>query len=565
MSTQTSEVPASPREGEAEDLSAESPLATIHRHASTDGVNQTLILLRREQAATKQLRCELKQHKEQLDKLRVWQGSPAAFEADVAAAIQHAKEAEDHRDDEILRLREEVDDLRSLYETPVLQAAGLRSDGSLDGTAKKTVPKLEEQLRRTAHELQRSQKELIAERVKSRRALHDLDITRASLQGCRDELSRLYDELARARAEVAQMSVARAQPSEAVHRQQLLANGRIDILDAVGAGGLGGISVASSNSNSISSYCSIVGCGGHSYSMASPSAVASPSAAASLPPSDLAWVHRAFVQGGARGGPAAGAVLDTDGVGGAPPWWEWQTAGSAGAPLSVGGSAVVGGGGGRSRRRRRRTGVSRRRTRPATVHPPRRPHSRRTRRQAASRPCLSRQARAQMRRWPSRLRPTGGLRGAARRHPRRGRRGATRPQPPAEPRAAAAPAHAHPRASLVSKSGHGARRRVSPSPQHRCHHGRQGSRQRLRSRQHSPASATRRLRPPPPPRHRRRHWQRRARWHSRRRSWTLQQRRRRRRRAAAVCSRVRRCAAATLWHRHARAFQSARTGGGGET
>ena len=95
----------------------------------------------------------------------------------MAAAIQHAKEAEDHRDDEILRLREEVDDLRSLYETPVLQAAGLRSDGSLDGTAKKTVPKLEEQLRRTAHELQRSQKELIAERVKSRRALHDLDIT----------------------------------------------------------------------------------------------------------------------------------------------------------------------------------------------------------------------------------------------------------------------------------------------------------------------------------------------------------------------------------------------------
>ena len=37
--------------------------------------------------------------------------------------------------------------------------------------------------------------------------------------------------------------------------------------------------------------------------------VSSPSAVAALPPSDLAWVHRAFVQGGVGGDHAAGAEL----------------------------------------------------------------------------------------------------------------------------------------------------------------------------------------------------------------------------------------------------------------
>ena len=145
----------------------------------------------------KQLRSQVEMLSVQLEELRAWQGSPSAFESDVAAAIQLAKAADRSRDDELRRLRVQVE---------AIEAKEARQQGP--GGPKAELKKLQlahrqlgDELRGVQQDLDRTRKDLFNERVSAKRAARDLEISNAQLRSSRDEVNKLVDDLALARHE----------------------------------------------------------------------------------------------------------------------------------------------------------------------------------------------------------------------------------------------------------------------------------------------------------------------------------------------------------------------------
>ena len=176
---------------------------SVIEHVLREQLGEHQLLLRREQTEAKLLRSQLKTLERQLAELHAWQGNQNAFECDVAAAIQLAQRADDSRDGEIARLRHEIDELKVTYEVETRAEAPKDERKRLQ----QEVAKLELHLRSCQLELDRSKKDLFAERVKVKRSSRDVETMRAQLRSAREEMGRLYDDLARARHEISRLTV----------------------------------------------------------------------------------------------------------------------------------------------------------------------------------------------------------------------------------------------------------------------------------------------------------------------------------------------------------------------
>ena len=146
--------------------------------------------LQREKAETKSLRSQIESLNDQISELRAWQGSPASFEGAVAAAIQIAKQADTSQATEIVRLREEINDLRGVSNdaaassASALAAAEARVEGPKAARDRLTAENksLELALRGSQAELERTKKDLFAERVRSKRSMRELEASRAQVR-----------------------------------------------------------------------------------------------------------------------------------------------------------------------------------------------------------------------------------------------------------------------------------------------------------------------------------------------------------------------------------------------
>lgn len=176
----------------------------------TKQAEQAQMMLRKEQSEKQGLQTKVRALEDQINELRNWQQSPTDFENDVATAIQHAKEADRSQVEELERLRREVEELRG--ESSELAISVSTAEARLEGPKAERArlqaenTKLEEQLKKTAAELDRFKKDLFAERVHSKRSLRELEGTRAQLKSAREEMGKLYEDLARARHELARIN-----------------------------------------------------------------------------------------------------------------------------------------------------------------------------------------------------------------------------------------------------------------------------------------------------------------------------------------------------------------------
>jgi uncharacterized protein (DUF3084 family) len=154
----------------------------------------------------------------------------SAIDPTIAAAIKIAQQADDKRENELLTLRAQVEDLRSAWSEPLSEAEGggaSAGDGGGSGGASSSsccdasdasepraerrrlvseISRLEGQLRSARVEHEQTKKELFAERVKTKRSGRELEDTKGQLKMAREEMSRLYDDMARARHEIARLS-----------------------------------------------------------------------------------------------------------------------------------------------------------------------------------------------------------------------------------------------------------------------------------------------------------------------------------------------------------------------
>jgi hypothetical protein len=139
------------------------------------------LLLQQEQETSQALRLELKSLKSRVTELNSWAANPDVFMSDVAAAIQLARDAHDN---EVRALRGEVKVLRTSHEaTSTSESEGERKRLQAE------VTRLEALLKMSQSDLDKSKKELFAERVRAKRSARDHEQSRAQLRSAREEMT----------------------------------------------------------------------------------------------------------------------------------------------------------------------------------------------------------------------------------------------------------------------------------------------------------------------------------------------------------------------------------------